>query len=219
MGNVDFPDLSRAVAGIRAPDTALAREAAEFAWQSSSPMLFNHVMRSYFLGRLIAGRAGPGCDDEVVFLAATLHDLGLTDVARGPRRFEIEGADAARRFLRDRAFDDHRGWLVWDTIALHPWGDMNLHKEPEARIVQLGIMADAAGLGVDTIQPALLAEVVSAFPRCGFKSGFVELLLGEARAKPDTHIVHPVHMVAHHCCYAVPIPDARAIIASAPFSE
>ena len=39
-------------------------------------------------------------DDELVFLGCLLHDLGVTDYGWGDQRFEVEGADAAARFLR-----------------------------------------------------------------------------------------------------------------------
>ncbi|MDI1263426.1 MAG: metal-dependent phosphohydrolase [bacterium] len=214
----EFPDLNRAIAGLVAPDTSLVREATRLAWESSSPLLFNHVMRCYYLGRLTAGRTAGGYDDEIVFLSAVLHDLGLTAHAPGPRRFEIEGADAAQRFLDGAGCDKARGWLVWDTIALHPL-DINLHKEPEARVVQAGILADVIGVGVGSIEPSLVDEVVRAFPRSGFKKNFFELLLREAGSKPHAHVMHPTYMVAHHCCGGVPIPDARAMIEAAPFEE
>lgn len=208
-------DASSPIAGVVAPHSATARAAVDHVHRHSSAMLFNHVMRSYYLGCLVVGD-DELFDPEVVFLATTLHDLGLTEVAAGPRRFELEGADAARAFLDDHGFEATRGWLVWDTIALHTW-DVNLFKEPEARVAQLGIMADAVGMGVDTIDPARLAEVLAAFPRLDFKFGFVDLLKNEACEKPTTHIVHPVHMIAQHCCYNVPIPNAEAMIKGSPF--
>lgn len=214
----EFPDLRRSVGGLVAPDTPLARAAARLAWEHSTPMLFNHVMRSYFFGRLAVGRSAGSYDDEVVFLSAVLHDLGLTDHAPGPRRFEIEGADAARRFLCDSGCDSGRAWLVWDTIALHPF-DINLHKEPEARVVQAGILGDVVGAGVASIDPSNVAEVLRAFPRHGFKRGFVDLLLNQARAKPHAHTIHPTHMIAHHCCGGVPIPNAQALIEATPFVD
>ena len=213
------PKLGAVVAGIRLPDSAVASQAYELACEVSDAMLFNHVVRSFLFGRLLAGPDGGRADEEVVFLSAVLHDLGLTDHARGPRRFEIEGADAARSFLLDRGYEVGRAWLVWDTIALHPWGDINMSKEPEARVTQLGIMADAVGLGLDGVDPDALAEVLHLFPRLGFKSGFSELLRREAVDKPEAHIVHPVHMMAEHCCYRVPIPDPRQMIAAAPFAD
>ena len=199
------------LAGLRIPDSRMAREALDLVRDVSSELLLNHVLRSYFFGRLLA-ETEDGLDQEVVFLSAVLHDLGLTDHARGARRFELEGADAARLFLLDKGYAPGRAWLVWDTIALHPWGDINLHKEAEARATQLGIMADAVGLGVDRIEPAKLAEILRVLPRLSFKSGFLELLRQEAVAKPESHVMHPVHMVAEHCCYHVPVPDAAAML-------
>jgi hypothetical protein len=214
-----FPDLRQKIAGVVTADTRVAREAVELAWECSTPMLFNHVMRSYYFGQLLAGPDDAKRDDEVVFLSTTLHDLGLTDHARGPRRFEIEGADAAKRFLSHREFDRHRMWLVWDTIALHTWSDINLSKEPEARIAQLGIVCDVVGTGLEKIKPSRVAEVLSTFPRHDFNRGFLDLLLDEAKDKPETHIVHPVHMIGHHCCAAVPIPDIRPMLEASPFAE
>lgn len=212
-------DFSRPIAGVRIPDTTLAREAADYVRAVSTPMLFHHVMRSFVFAQLLGGKISDQGDQEAIFLSTVMHDLGLTDEARGPRRFELEGADAARRFLSDRRCPSEKSWLVWDTIALHTWNDINLYKEPEARSAQIGIMADAVGAGIATLAPEDLAEVVAAFPRLGFKQNFTDLLRLEAETKPQTHTVHPVHMIAHHCCYPVPIPDAAAIIQAAGFDE
>jgi hypothetical protein len=48
---------------------------------------------------------------------AVLHDLGLTNSFTGPKRFEIEGADAARAFGREQGLDDRRVQLIWDSVA------------------------------------------------------------------------------------------------------
>ena len=207
------------VAGVTIPDSSIAREAMELARDVSSPMLFNHVMRSFIFGKLATADSVEKADDELTFLATTLHDLGLTSHATGPRRFEIEGADAARRFLGEHDYGDAAAWLVWDTIALHTWGDINLYKQPEARVAQMGITADVVGFGLASVERSAIEEVVRAFPRHQFNRDFFALLLKEAREKPDSHIVHPVHMVGHHCCGGVPIPDARAMIDASPFGE
>lgn len=219
MTEYSTAELPREIGGIRLPDSALARRAYTLAREVSPPMLLNHVMRSYVFGRLLHADAANALDEEAIFVAAVLHDLGLTEHARGPRRFEIEGADAARRFVEEQGVESARSWLIWDIIALHPWGDINFHKEPEAGVVQAGIMSDVAGFGQDRIDETTRSSVLAALPRLGFKSEFFELLRHEAVSKPDTHVVHPVHMIAEHCCYRVPIPDAKAIIAGAPFPD
>lgn len=210
--------LDAAIGGVRLPDSKLAQDAIELARAVSTPMLFNHVMRCYLFAELCAQAELPSYDREVVLLSAVLHDLGLTDHARGPRRFEIEGADAARDFALAGGFPEAKSWLVWDNIALHPL-DLNHHKEPEAKAVQWGLWADVVGVGFDRLDPAAMREIVAAYPRLDFKRGFFNLLHEEARAKPHSHLIHPTAMIAHHCLGGLEIPDARALIDNAPFDE
>ena len=70
----------------------------------SPAVLSNHCIRSYVFAREIAAsqdlRGGVHYDNETLYLACLLHDLGLTDHGSGDERFEIQGADAAQRFLR-----------------------------------------------------------------------------------------------------------------------
>ena len=113
---------------IRAPDSRIVRQAEELVRTISSEMLFNHVMRCYWFGELFAQQEGSKADRELMFLSATLHDLGFTDLGRGPHRFEIEGANAARRFLLEHGTPSERAWRVWDNIALHTW-DINLDRK------------------------------------------------------------------------------------------
>lgn len=207
-----------AIAGVRPPDSRIARQAMELARNVSSPMLFHHVMRSYWFGELLGQGLPDALDREIILLSAVLHDLGLTDHARGPRRFEVEGADAARQFLGQRGLPHDKAWMVHDTIMLHTM-DHNLYRQPEARMVQAGILLDVIGVGIDALDPRAVAAVVAAFPRLGFKREFSQLLRREAEEKPLTHPFHPCTMMAHHCLGGVQVPDARPMIAGAPFDE
>jgi hypothetical protein len=206
------------IAGIHPPDTKLVREAVAWVQSVSSPMLFNHVIRTYLFGELWAQTALKTYDREVVLLSLVLHDLGLTDLARGPRRFEIEGADVARAFASAGGLPADKAWLVWDNIALHPL-DLNAHKEPEARAVEWGISADVLGLGLEQFDPSTVAAILAAFPRLNLKRELLALLSEEARAKPGCHLFHPMTMVAHHCLGGVEIPDARQEMDVAAFDE
>ncbi len=126
-------------------------------------VLFHHVMRSYYFGERRAAAEFASYDREVVLLSLVLHDLGLTDRARGPRRFEIEGADVAREFATTHGLAREKAWLVWDNIALHPL-DLNLYKQPEARAVEWGICADVLGSELEALGRDAVAEIVAAFP-------------------------------------------------------
>ena len=206
------------ISGIKAPDTELAREAEELVRSSSSAMLYNHVMRCYWFAELFARQESSNADRELMFLSATLHDLGFTEHGRGPLRFEVEGAHAARRFLKDRGVPDIRSWQVWSTIALHTW-DLNLYKEDDARLVELGILYDVKGLPDAKLDPADVAEIVTRYPRLGFKRGFYELLCEELDTKqPYQHVNHICTCIAHNRS-PMTMPDGLAVLNRAPFDE
>ena len=206
------------ISGIEAPDTQLVREAEEFVQSSSSTMLYNHVMRCYWFAELFARQENSTADRELMFFSATMHDLGFTEHGRGPHRFEIEGAHAARRFLEDRGVPDIRSWQVWSTIALQPW-DINLCKEDEARLVELGILYDVVGLPDAKLDPVDVAEIVKRYPRLGFKRGFYELLCDELDTKqPYHHFNHICTCIAHNRS-PMAMPDGQAVLNGAPFDE
>src|SRR4051812_13330701 len=93
------------IAGIRIPDSQLAREAMELAREASTPALFHHVLRTYVFAELVGRRMEMRYDAELLYIAAVLHDLGLTDRYRGAGRFEVDGADAAAQFLSGRGVE------------------------------------------------------------------------------------------------------------------
>ena len=83
----------------------------------------HHNVRSYLFARELAAadglRGDVDYDDELVFLSCILHDLGVTDYGTGSQRFEVDGADAAARFLREHQIPEARISTVWQAIALH----------------------------------------------------------------------------------------------------
>src|SRR5258708_38455268 len=105
------------------PDSEIACAAKQFAFDVSPAVVANHCVRSYLFARELAAakelRPDVDYDDELLFLSCILHDLGATDHANGDQRFEVDGADAAARFLRDHGVADTGVTTVWQAIALH----------------------------------------------------------------------------------------------------
>jgi hypothetical protein len=97
-----------------APDSALARAAAVLAADAHAPALLNHVHRTWWFGEFIGRRRSMKYDRELVYVASLLHDLGLSHAHQGDKRFEVDGADAACRFLRRNAYAAEKTRLVWD---------------------------------------------------------------------------------------------------------
>lgn len=207
------------IAGIRIPDTQIIVEATDLVREVSSLMLFNHVMRCYFLGELLARKRRIQYDREVVYLGTVLHDLGLTERFAGPHRFEVEGANVARTFATERGFPEDKSWLVWDGIALHASLGLSDHKQAEVRAIQLGIMADVRGAGLEELAKDAVDAVLQAYPRLDFKKRFFAVLLREAEQKRQTAFGSSIAEVAHHHVPGFVTPDPRDTIEAAPFPE
>src|ERR1700755_3307029 len=107
------------LAGIEVADTPIVEQAIAYARRACEPYLFNHVMRSWLFGARIAQVKGTAHDGEVLAVATVLHDITLNERFAGPRRFEVEGADLARRFAIEVGLDARKTQLVWDGVALN----------------------------------------------------------------------------------------------------
>ena len=149
----------RSIGGVSVPDTSLIAEAIDYAQRLSEPYLFNHSMRSWLFAVTIAQAKALECDDEVVALGAILHDIGLTDGVHGDNRFEVNGANAARSFIRERGLSDRRAQLVWDLVALNSTASIALHKEPEVALGTMGIGLDYGGFGFEKMVKDLRTNV------------------------------------------------------------
>jgi hypothetical protein len=115
------------------------------------------------------------------------HDIGLVEGHRSAHeRFEIDGANAARRFLEARGLPEEQIMTVWESIALHTTPEIPRYKQPEVRLVTLGVEYDVLGLHFDDLSPHAREQVVSAHPRTGFKAGIVDAFAAGMRDKPET---------------------------------
>src|SRR5271169_1188620 len=174
------------LAGIKVLDTALVRDAVELSRSLLEPYLFNHSMRSWLFGILLSEDAELAPDPELFAVSAVLHDLGLTDRYTAEDRFEVDGANAARAFLKGRGISTQQTQVVWDAIALHTTPSIALHKEPEVAMTHTGITVDVIGIGLDRIPQDKLRAVLTEFPRLVFKNQFKERLCSVVRRKPAT---------------------------------
>src|SRR5207253_4840932 len=76
--------LPAEVAGVRLIDSDVAKKATALAREACPPYLFNHGVRTYLFGALIGRSEARRWDEELLFLACVLHDLGLTERFMGP---------------------------------------------------------------------------------------------------------------------------------------
>lgn len=207
------------LAGIKVLDTTLVRDAVELSRSLLEPYLFNHVMRSWLFGILLSEGAKPAPDPELLAVSAVLHDLGLTDRYTAENRFEVDGANAARAFLKDRGISTQQTQVVWDAIALHTTPSIALHKEPEVVMTHSGITVDVIGIGLDRIPQDKLRAVLNEFPRLVFKNQFKERLCSVVRRKPATSFDNVLRDFGSRYIEGFTAPNFADLFANAPFSE
>jgi hypothetical protein len=177
---------TQVLGSITVIDTPLVARAMDYARTHSEPFLFNHAVRSWLFAARLGQLQGITHDAEVVAVSSLLHDLGLTDGFTGQRRFEIEGADAARAFARDQGLDDRRVQLIWDTVALNSTPSIAMHKETEVALCTAGIGLDYGGPQYDQIPPDEMNNILTEFPRLEMKRCFTDAVCGIIKAKPET---------------------------------
>ena len=206
-------------AGIKVPDTALVRDAIDLSRSLLEPFLFNHVMRSWLFGISLSEAAEVTPDAELLAVAAILHDLGLTERYTAENRFEVDGANAAREFMKDRGISAQKTQVVWDAIALHTTPTLALHKEPEVVMTHSGIAVDVLGAGLDRIPQEKQRAILTAFPRLAFKDEFKGCLCNVVRQKPMTAIDNILRDFGIRYVEGFTPPNFADLVAGAPFSE
>ena len=184
----DRQHLSSArAAGVAAPDTKLANEATELVRDVTTDLVYNHSRRVFFFGSLQGRNRGLSFDPELLYVGAMFHDLGLNEEHRGSgRRFEVDSADEARRFLQARGVPEDSIRRVWTAIALHTTPGVPEFMEPEVALVTAGVEYDVLGIGYDDVSDAERAEITALHPRPDFKRRILEAFTEGITDKPET---------------------------------
>jgi hypothetical protein len=143
-------------------------------------------MRSWLFAAILAERKQTAHDGEVLAVTTILHDLGLEESLKGPLRFEVEGANAARAFARDQGLDQRRSQLIWDGVALNSTPSIALHKEAEVVLSTMGIGLDWGGWGYEALNDTQVAAIVEEFPRLEMKKQFTRAVCRIVETRPET---------------------------------
>src|SRR3546814_14362783 len=112
--------MPESIAGIRVPDSAVARAATQLVRDTEDDLLYNHSRRVFFWGALNGERRGLKYEPELLYLGAMFHDMGLTEAYSSPDlRFEVDGPNAARAVMTSQRVFDPDAQAVWTPTALH----------------------------------------------------------------------------------------------------
>ncbi len=180
--------MSSAIAGIKIPDSKMVRDLTQLIRDTESDLLFHHSTRVYLFGALTGLRKGLTYDPELLYVGAMFHDIGLTESYRNSQlRFEVDGANAARDFLRSYGISEASVEIVWDAIALHTTPGIPEHKKPEVALVTAGVEMDVLGIAYGEFTQEQREAVVAAHPRgTSFKKNIIDAFYHGMKHRPDS---------------------------------
>jgi HD superfamily phosphodiesterase len=170
------------------PDSKLAREVTEIVRDTESELLFNHSSRVYLFAALAGDRRGLKFDPELLYAGAMFHDMGLTKAhSSNNERFEVDGANAARDFLKRHGIAQKDIDTVWTAIALHTTPAIPNHMHPVIALLTAGVEMDVLGLAYDGYSDFEREAVVKSFPRTPhFKEDIIQAFYEGIKHKPET---------------------------------
>ena len=180
--------MSETIAGIRIPDSKMARDATQLVRDTETDLLYHHSRRVFLFGALAGERKQLKYDAELLYIGAMFHDMGLTDAYSSANdRFEVDGANAARDFLVQYGIGESEIEQVWDSIALHTTPGIPQYKKPVVALVTAGVEMDVLGLAYDEFTDDQRKLVVAAHPRGErFKEGIIDAFAKGTIKKPET---------------------------------
>ena len=180
--------MSSILEGAAIPDSKLAREITEVVRDTETPLLFHHSSRVYYFGALAGTHRGLKFDPELLYAGAMFHDMGLTPRHSSPNeRFEVDGANAARDFLKGHGISAAEIDTVWTAIALHTTPGIPPHMHPVVALLTAGVEMDVLGLAYHEYSDVERAAIVKAHPRTErFKEDIIQAFYDGIRHKPDT---------------------------------
>lgn len=173
------------------PDSACAKAALETVGAMASPAITNHSLRTYIWGSLLGQLDGKNWDAEVLFVAAMVHDLGLTEALHGScagaQCFTIDGVrgvpEVFARTTSERAERMRRAVLLHLNIEVpgevHGW---------EAHYVKAGATLDVIGQRYEELPRETIQATLKLHPRLSLKQELATWIERETRLRPASRM-------------------------------
>jgi hypothetical protein len=171
--------MSETIAGIKIPDSQMAKDLTELIRDKEPDLLYHHSRRVYLFGALTGQRKGLVYDPELLYVGVQYRNSML--------RFEVDGANAARDFLRKYGVPESSVEMVWDAIALHTTPGIPEHKKAVVALVTAGVEMDVLGFAYKEFNEQQRLGVVAAHPRGNhFKENIIDAFYNGMAHRPDS---------------------------------
>ena len=169
------------------PPSPAAAAALSVANRFYSPALLNHCVRSYLWGTKYAAAHSIAFDDELYYVSAMLHDIGLTDAFDSHvLPFEEAGGDLAWVFGVAAGWPADRATRALEIIVLHMRDDVDPTVDPESHLLQVATSWDVVGRRPEEFPPEVRTEILARYPRQGFGAEFTACFEDQAQRKPGS---------------------------------
>lgn len=175
---------------IRSPSTSLARRADALCREVSAPWLAEHCQRSFLFAAVRGRLLGARFDDELLFAASMLHDLGVTERywPQPGACFAITGARDALAWLLAEGCPERRARVVAEAIAMHLNVTVDLASGVEAHLLRFGTGLDVVGQRASVLPKDARDEIVRRHPRLDFKREVTNVLRRQTEQSPRSRI-------------------------------
>jgi hypothetical protein len=180
--------MKKTIAGVEIPDGPMAQAATDLIRSTESDLMFHHASRAFLFGALTGQRNNRTFDAELLYVGTMFHNVGLSaEYQRSPYRFEVDGANAARDFLRQHGVAEGEIEEVWAAIALHTTPGIPDHLSALVALINAGVQMDVRGERYDEFTAQERDEIVQAYPReSGFKKKLLEVYARGMEHRPET---------------------------------
>ena len=180
------------------PTGPLVDASLALARSTESRPIVDHSVRTFLFARLLAEHEGclndAAYDEELLFAATVMHDLGLGRHARGQARFEVEGADLAAAVLRQHGVPEADVDRVWEAIALHASHGLAERRGLLTYLTHKGVFIDAGRI-TDVVADELRKEVLNAYPKPTVGPYIADAIIAHAQRSPAA--APPGSLAAH----------------------
>ncbi|WP_212753899.1 HD domain-containing protein [Nakamurella aerolata] len=150
--------------------------------------MLNHAMRSWYWARGIAAmECRTGFDEELLLVAALLHDLGTTEAFDNHTlSYEEAGGHAAVALTAGAGWPKSRRQRVMEVIVRHNWPSVDPEMDFEGYLLESATGLDITGARSDVLSANFVDEVLHAYPRLGVAQEFTACVTSQAERKPST---------------------------------